>query len=246
MGRFNLKKMSVLVCLIVFTLFSMRLYNNRVSLLQRENLLQPQIKALSSKERIHLFHKPNSNHSAYISFDEQIKLKIDDSVLKFKCGVDGIVTVKSGGRLGNQMGEYATLLAIALRDDFFPVLQHRTHTTLTKYFQNISIPSIRNFKCPLKWNYMNLRAYNQLNKTEKARLAREGIFIDGYPTSVSMFHRHRPLVQRQFTFKNDLVESAERELRKLRGISRSDVTYVSFPQPFFNSVANCFLLDIDR
>ena len=43
----------------------------------------------------------------------------------FRCGSDGIITIKSGGRLGNQMGEHATLLALAWRDQLFPILQHR-------------------------------------------------------------------------------------------------------------------------
>ena len=65
----------------------------------------------------------------------------------FVCRQGGVLTVKSGGRLGNLMGEYATLWALAKRDGFFPILQHRTYITLTKYFLDTSIPTIANLNC---------------------------------------------------------------------------------------------------
>lgn len=143
----------------------------------------------------------------------------------FQCGKDGILTVKSGGRLGNLMGEYATLWALAKRDGFFPILQHRTHSTLIKYFLNTSIPSITNLNCSLKWKPMNLHVYNKLNKEERKNIARKGIFIDGYPTSVSLFHRHRKNIIQEFQFKQQLMERAQAELRRLRG-NRQSVIYV--------------------
>lgn len=143
----------------------------------------------------------------------------------FMCGKDGILTVKSGGRLGNLMGEYATLWALAKRDGFFPILQHRTYSTLTKYFQNTSIPTIANLDCPLKWTSMNLHVYNKLNKQERTKIAREGIFIDGYPTSVSLFHRHRTRIIQEFQFKQQLVERAQVELHRLRQ-NRLNVIFV--------------------
>lgn len=227
MGRFSkIKKTSILFTLIAFTLFCLKFYNDKVNLLEEGFFSKLPIKLVTyDKNLLERSHSIQFNYSVH-SFEEQIKMQIDELVIKFKCGVDGIVTVKSGGRLGNIMGEYATLLAISLRDKVFPILQHRTHTTLAKHFKNISIQSIKNLKCPLKWNSMNLRVYNKLNKTERALLARQGIYIDGYPTSVSMFHRHRSKVQRQFIFKSFLTEAAQKELHKLRG-SRSDVSYVS-------------------
>lgn len=144
----------------------------------------------------------------------------------FVCGKDGILTVKSGGRLGNLMGEYATLWALAKRDGFFPILQHRTYSTLTKYFLNASIPTITNLDCSLKWKSMNLHVYNKLNKQERVNIAREGIFIDGYPTSVSLFHRHRTQIVQEFQFKKQFVERAQVELHRLRE-NRLNVIYVT-------------------
>lgn len=144
----------------------------------------------------------------------------------FICGNGGILTVKSGGRLGNLMGEYATLWALAKRDGFFPVLQQRTHITLTKYFLDTSIPTVTNLNCSLKWNSMNLHVYNKLHKEERIKAAGEGIFIDGYPTSVSLFHRHRKDIIREFRFKKRYVERAQAELHRLRE-NRQDVVFVS-------------------
>lgn len=143
----------------------------------------------------------------------------------FICRNRGILTVKSGGRLGNLMGEYATLWALAKRDGFFPVLQHRTYITLTKYFLGTSIPTVSNLNCSLKWNSMNLHVYNKLHKEERNKIAEEGIFIDGYPTSVSLFHRHRNDIIKEFRFKKHYVERAQAELHRLRE-NRQDVVFV--------------------
>ncbi len=144
----------------------------------------------------------------------------------FICGKGGILTVKSGGRLGNLMGEYATLWALAKRDGFFPILQHRTYITLTKYFIATSIPSIDNLNCSLKWNSMNLHVYNKLSKQERAKIARGGIFIDGYPTSVSLFHRQRSQIIKEFRFKTKFIERAQAELYRLQE-NRLNVVFVS-------------------
>ena len=146
----------------------------------------------------------------------------------FQCGLDGVLTVKSGGRLGNQMGEYGTLFALALRDSgIFPFLQHRTYVTLSKYFVNISIPTISNLNCSLKWNSMNLHVYNKMNKSQRMNLAREGgIFIDGYPTSVSLFHRHRREITREFQFKSHIILKAQEQLHRLRRNRPQDVVFV--------------------
>ena len=144
----------------------------------------------------------------------------------FNCGIDGILTVKSGGRLGNLMGEYATLWALAKRDSFFPILQQRTYQTLHKYFLNPTIAPIFNLNCSLKWHSMNLHVYNKLTKEKRKQLAIEGIFIDGYPTSVSLFHRHRKNIIKEFQFKKEYVERSQSELHKLRG-NRLNVVFVS-------------------
>lgn len=163
----------------------------------------------------------------------------------FICGKGGILTVKSGGRLGNLMGEYATLWALAKRDGLFPILQHRTYTTLTKYFLETSIPTIVNLNCSLVWNSMNLHVYNKLNKGERSKIAEEGIYIDGYPTSVSLFHRHRNEIMKEFRFKKQFVERAQAELYRLRE-NRQNVVFVSYlnlsKRFFFFKSINCFII----
>lgn len=145
----------------------------------------------------------------------------------FECGMDGILTVKSGGRLGNLMGEYATLWALARRDGLFPILQQRTHTMLAKYFPHASVPSIASLasNCSLKWNSMNLHVYNKMNKKERIELARQGIFIDGYPTSVSLFHRHRSHIVKEFRFKKQLVDKAQQSLMSY-GKNRPGIVFI--------------------
>ena len=133
----------------------------------------------------------------------------------FNCKRDGIITIKSGGRLGNQMGEYATLLALAKRDGLFPILQERTSTTLNKYFSHISVPSVKLLNCPMNWTTLNLKAYNLLEKSQRRKLAKNGVFIEGYPTSVSLFHRLQHYIKKEFKFKPTILQSAQKKLSEL-------------------------------
>ena len=50
-----------------------------------------------------------------------------------------------GGRLGNQMGEYATLYAQAKRLNRAPVIAEEMKKNLIGIFPNISIPSVNEF-----------------------------------------------------------------------------------------------------
>ena len=231
MPRCNIKRTVFSFLLIGFTCFvilSCRsndwLTHDPWKFKEKEVKLVAPIKENSNNKSFHI--KPAISYKSLLSnsYNPNHQLTFQNST--FRCGRDGILTVKSGGRLGNLMGEYATLWALAKRDGFFPILQHRTYITLTKYFMDTSIPSVVNLNCSLKWNSMNLHVYNKLSKQERTKFAREGIFIDGYPTSVSLFHRHRNHVVKEFQFKTQYIERAQAELHRLKE-NRRDVVFVS-------------------
>ena len=235
MPRCNIKRTVFSIILIGFTLFlilscrsSNFLTQDPWKLKEKDVKLVAPVSKISNNQSFHI--KPViklSQQNLLISSNPSFSHPLHFQNSTFICGKGGILTVKSGGRLGNLMGEYATLWALAKRDGFFPILQHRTYTTLTKYFLDTSIPTIVNLNCSLVWNSMNLHIYNKLNKDKRMKIAEEGIYINGYPTSVSLFHRHRNEIIKEFQFKKQFVERAQAELRRLRG-NRQNVVFVSY------------------
>lgn len=143
-----------------------------------------------------------------------------------ECGRDGILTVQYGGRFGNLMGEYATLWAMAKRDALIPVLQAETQRMLSKVFTGISVPSVSSLgKCDIKWNKITSSHYHSLSNSEKQRMARDGIFIDGYPCDVQLFHPHREQLTKEFKFSKNLIDTAQNKLRLLSE-ERPEITFV--------------------
>lgn len=163
---------------------------------------------------------PSSSETIHEAGDSFPTLVFDSST--FRCGKDGVITVLSGGRLGNLMGEYATLLALAERDQLFPILQERTYKTLAKYFVHITVPSVDVLNCKMNWASLNLGSYNSLTKKARTRTSKSGIFIKGYPTSVSLFHRHRHNILKEFQFKPDVAKSASDKLHDMTSNRTAD------------------------
>ena len=236
MPRCNIKRTVFSFFLIGLTLFlilsrrsSDWLTQDSWKLKEKDVKLIVPIKEISQNQSFHVKPVINLSQQNLLTLSKSKsslihKLHFQNST--FVCGKGGVLTVKSGGRLGNLMGEYATLWALAKRDGFFPILQHRTYITLTKYFLDTSIPTIANLNCSLAWKSMNLHVYNNLNKVNRTQIAEDGIYIDGYPTSVSLFHRHRSEIVKEFQFKKHYIERAQAELYRLKE-NRQNVVFVS-------------------
>ena len=78
------------------------------------------------------------------------------------------MTVIDAGRLGNKMGEFATLLAQSMRLGFEPVLTPSMKKTFSKIFKSISFPDKRlNGKSYTVEELSNVTSCKQLPKTVK-------------------------------------------------------------------------------
>lgn len=82
------------------------------------------------------------------------------------CPQDGIVTVNPGGRLGNQLWEYASVWALARRTGLEPYVPRCIRKTLDQVFESLTIPTLDLIAhCPFSintfvksldsWNYSN-------------------------------------------------------------------------------------------
>ena len=64
-----------------------------------------------------------------------------------------LVTFFPNGRMGNLMGQYATLFALSKMYNASSVLLHKHKKLLTEHFPNLSLPYIAHNKC--KFDQMN-------------------------------------------------------------------------------------------
>lgn len=85
---------------------------------------------------------------------------------KLYCPQYGIVTIVQGGRLGNQMWEYASVWAVARRTGLEPYVPRCIRLKLEQVFESLSVPSFEEIShCPVdlsvfvksldSWNYTN-------------------------------------------------------------------------------------------
>lgn len=82
------------------------------------------------------------------------------------CPQYGIVTIMQGGRLGNQMWEYASVWAMARRTGLEPYIPRCIRLQLDRVFDSLSVPTFEEIgHCPVEigkfvksldaWNYTN-------------------------------------------------------------------------------------------
>lgn len=83
------------------------------------------------------------------------------------CPKYGIVSVAQGGRLGNQIWEYASVWATARRTGLEPFMPRCILKTLQEHFENLSIPPLSYIgRCTLDVSKM-VNSLSQWNSTEQ-------------------------------------------------------------------------------
>lgn len=132
-----------------------------------------------------------------------------------------VYTVNSIGRLGNQMGEYATLLALAKTNGCRAHIPQEMHNYLAPYFR-ITLPvlSFTTVNAPWKEYWLHDWMLDEYRHVE-------GKFVKfiGYPCSWTFYHHMRKEILKQFSFHDHVKEKARRRLARLRG-QHTNATYV--------------------
>ncbi|XP_043197689.1 galactoside alpha-(1,2)-fucosyltransferase 2-like [Amphibalanus amphitrite] len=133
-----------------------------------------------------------------------------------------LISAAKGGRLGNIMFEYATLLAASHILQRPVWLLAEMKDILEKYFEPLSTPALPR-GCEYNWTEISIDALikNASKDDEQSYL------IGGYPTSVHLFHPIRDRVLREFTFRPELPLSADRRLAELaRQVNMTSPTFI--------------------
>ncbi|XP_075183356.1 galactoside alpha-(1,2)-fucosyltransferase 2-like [Anomaloglossus baeobatrachus] len=134
----------------------------------------------------------------------------------------GMWTVNAIGRLGNLIGEYATLYALAKLNGHQAYILPHMYSQLSKIFK-IRLPVLhQDVIGRIKWRHFGLHNW----MSDEYRLIEgEYVSLDGYIWSFTFYDHIKEEILREFTFHDFIKEESNAYLEKARG-DRKNVTYV--------------------
>lgn len=139
-----------------------------------------------------------------------------------KCKDSGIWTIKPDGRLGNHMGEYATIYALAKANGRQAFILTDMHNYLAPIFK-ITLPVLHDNVArhvPFKEYWIHDWMSDEYNHIDESFIK-----LTGYPCSWTFYHHLREDILREFTIHDYLKTEANRVLEGIKG-SRKNVTYI--------------------
>ncbi|CAO2632912.1 Galactoside 2-alpha-L-fucosyltransferase Sec1, partial [Lemmus lemmus] len=126
---------------------------------------------------------------------------------------EGMFTINVKGRLGNQMGEYATLFALARMNGKPAFIPASMHSTLAPIFR-ISLPVLHSdTDRKIPWQNYHL---NDWMEERYRHIPGRYVRLTGYPCSWTFYHHLRPEILQEFTLHDHVREEAQAFLHGLR------------------------------
>ncbi|XP_064475937.1 galactoside alpha-(1,2)-fucosyltransferase 2-like [Ornithodoros turicata] len=135
----------------------------------------------------------------------------------------GAWTTHNGGRLGNQMGGYAALYALAKVNQRLAYVHPDMHIVLTRYFR-ITLPVIeRKALQTMNWTFYTLE--DRMNE-HYAHIHDPYVWFQGFPCSWTFYHSIREEIVKEFTFHEHIRDKAWKTLQGLRGNRTTQPVFV--------------------
>ncbi|XP_030051268.1 galactoside 2-alpha-L-fucosyltransferase 2-like [Microcaecilia unicolor] len=135
---------------------------------------------------------------------------------------DGIWTVWSSGQLGNQLGQYAALYALAKLNDHEAYIEQGTHNWLAPIFK-ISLPVLhRDTAGKIPWR--NFRIHDWMSE-EYYHIDEKYLRLTGYPSSWTFYHHIREEIIWEITFHDFIKAETNKHLELIKG-TRKNVTFI--------------------
>ncbi|XP_053462424.1 galactoside 2-alpha-L-fucosyltransferase SEC1-like isoform X2 [Nycticebus coucang] len=126
---------------------------------------------------------------------------------------EGLFTINSKGRLGNQMGQYATLYALAKMNGRPAFILPRMHSTLAPIFR-ITLPVLHGATArSISWQNYHL---NDWMEERYRHIGGDYVRLTGYPCSWTFYHHLRHEILQEFTLHDHVREEAQTFLRALQ------------------------------
>ncbi|XP_078080083.1 galactoside alpha-(1,2)-fucosyltransferase 2-like isoform X1 [Mustelus asterias] len=152
----------------------------------------------------------------------ELRCKALKGLERANTSIKGFCTFKSDGRLGNQMGEYATLYALAKLNGYQAYILPAMANYLSPIF-NITLPVLhRSMRYKIYWKEYHL---NDWMEDQYHNIPEHCVMLTGYPCSWTFYHHIREEILREFTFHDFIKDQANAFLRRIGG-ERKNVTYV--------------------
>ncbi|XP_057349206.1 galactoside alpha-(1,2)-fucosyltransferase 1 isoform X3 [Manis pentadactyla] len=127
--------------------------------------------------------------------------------------LSGTWTIYPNGRFGNQMGQYATLLALAQLNGRRAFILPAMHAALAPVFR-ITLPVMASeVDSHTRWRKLELHDWMS---EEYAHLKDPVLKLTGFPCSWTFFHHLREQIRREFTLHDHLQQEAQGLLSQLR------------------------------
>ncbi|KAM5132359.1 galactoside alpha-(1,2)-fucosyltransferase 2-like [Mantella aurantiaca] len=134
----------------------------------------------------------------------------------------GMWSVNTIGRLGNLMGEYATLYSLAKMNGRQAYISQGMHNQLAKIFK-IRLPVLHeDVTKRIKWKRYGLHDWMS---EEYRNIEGEYIYLSGYPCSFTFYHHIKDEILREFTFHDFIIKESYEYLNEVRG-DKKNVTFV--------------------
>ncbi|XP_039101343.1 galactoside alpha-(1,2)-fucosyltransferase 2 isoform X1 [Hyaena hyaena] len=135
----------------------------------------------------------------------------------------GMFTINSQGRLGNQMGEYATLYALAKMNGRPAFIPAEMHGALAPIFR-ITLPVLHHTTASkIPWRNYPL---NDWMEERYRHIPGEYVRLTGYPCSWTFYHHLRAEILQEFTLHDHVREEAQAFLQRLQVNGRQPSTFV--------------------
>ncbi|KAM8788074.1 galactoside alpha-(1,2)-fucosyltransferase 1 [Rhynchonycteris naso] len=132
---------------------------------------------------------------------------------KHPASLSGTWTISPDGRFGNQMGQYATLLALAQLNSRQAFIQPAMHAALAPVFR-ITLPVLAP-EVDSRTPWRELLLHDWMSE-EYAHLEDPFLKLTGFPCSWTFFHHLREQIRSEFTLHDHLQVKAQSFLRQLR------------------------------
>lgn len=135
----------------------------------------------------------------------------------------GIWTINAVGRLGNQMGQYATLYALAKVNGRLAFIPAQMHRMLARIFR-ITLPGLQGTtERRISWQNYHL---NDWMEERYRHIPGEYVRLTGYPCSWTFYHHLRDEILQEFTLHDHVREEAQNFLQGLQVNGSRPGTYV--------------------
>ncbi|XP_069803680.1 galactoside alpha-(1,2)-fucosyltransferase 2-like [Dendropsophus ebraccatus] len=134
----------------------------------------------------------------------------------------GMMTILPQGRLGNQMGEYGALFALAKMNGYRPYILPEMHQALSPLFK-INLPLIsKDIDKRMKWEEYKIKNWMC---PEYRNITGKNVKLNGFINSWTFYHHIKRELLQEFTFHDFVKDEVNAYLAQLRG-NRKNVTFV--------------------